>query len=739
MLRLRILKTYFLEILLVFSLAIMATIITLSWFLNTHFEKSTSTMVNTLNQEFLAETHRINNYLQKVIKISGMELFLEPSIQKLMYQEELANFDVVTGIRRLDAVMSTNIHTHSIYVYNAQRDYIFTTSNLDSNHTAIFGDRGAMDLLTGSLDHRRLAPIPRYIPSINGDIPIYSFVFYTIQNSEPKISGALIMNISIDWLREAFQDTVDSNSQILFVDTDGTVAYHSDTSQFLLNIADTPLFQRMVENEQPNGYFLYENGKEKSFVFYSRSVDSPLYLMRIFPYDVIMEGIIDVRASTLLLILLCIGIALLLGFLASRRLYKPINELVSRVETQNKTLLQDQGELRFLSSSIDQMLSKAQTSDSYRKLLQEDILREILTGKIVDPSLVEQQFSEYGFPFSLDTSLQLLAIKPYNEETIQACKMELDQNACNFVQFDHERLLIITQRCQGPCLQVVSKTAFETGAHHIVVARKIEHPVHLAHYANLLLEELKFSFIHPTHTVLDVRHLKRSTIGGTYPTDLEKTLLRFLHQGRSDEAFSCYQEFFDQVAKNSFTHFRFSMKRLYISIQLLITELKESECFSAYKEMGITKFEAFIEKLEDKNALDTLFVSWFKEFEEELQRCKAAKNLAVVNHIKEIVEAEYQNPNLCLQFIADAVQLSVSYVSKLFKENEGKAISDYCLERRMQEAVRLLIETEVLVKEIALSIGFLNENYFFTVFKKQYGMTPNEYRRQARLKNPALV
>lgn len=177
MLRLRILKTYFLEILFMFSLAIMATIITLSWFLNTHFEKSTSTMVNTLNQEFLAETHRINNYLQKVIKISGMELFLEPSIQKLMYQEELANFDVVTGIRRLDAVMNTNIHTHSIYVYNAQRDYIYTTSNLDSNHTAIFKDRGAMDLLTGSLDHRRLAPIPRYIPSINRNVLIYSFVF----------------------------------------------------------------------------------------------------------------------------------------------------------------------------------------------------------------------------------------------------------------------------------------------------------------------------------------------------------------------------------------------------------------------------------------------------------------------------------------------------------------------------------------------------------------------------------
>lgn len=158
--RLRILKTYFLEILLVFTIAILATIVTLSWFLNTHFERSTAMMVNTLNQEFLSETHRINDYLQKMIKISGMELFLEPSVQALMYREDLSNFEIVTGIRRLDAVMSTNLHIHSIYAYNATKGYIFTTSNLDSDHVDRFKDQGVLELLGGSADQRRLAPIP---------------------------------------------------------------------------------------------------------------------------------------------------------------------------------------------------------------------------------------------------------------------------------------------------------------------------------------------------------------------------------------------------------------------------------------------------------------------------------------------------------------------------------------------------------------------------------------------------
>ncbi|MGE0073635.1 MAG: hypothetical protein AB7S52_00230 [Sphaerochaetaceae bacterium] len=59
MLKFRILKTYFLEILLLVAIAIIATVVMVSWFLNSHFERSTTHMVNQLNQEFLAENHRI--------------------------------------------------------------------------------------------------------------------------------------------------------------------------------------------------------------------------------------------------------------------------------------------------------------------------------------------------------------------------------------------------------------------------------------------------------------------------------------------------------------------------------------------------------------------------------------------------------------------------------------------------------------------------------------------------------
>lgn len=731
--RFRILKTYFWEILFLFMIAILTTIILLSWFLTAHFERSTSSMVNTLNQEFLAETHRINDYLQKIVKISGMELFLEPSIQKLMYQQELSNFDVVTGIRRLDAVMSTNLHTHSIYVYNAAREHMYATSNLDSDSISRFRDQGALTLLSGNYDHRRLAPIPRYIPGPAGDIPAYSFVFYTKQGTQPSIDGALIINISLEWLREAFRDTEDSTSSIMFVDVDGTVAYHSDSREFLHNISDQAMFRRMAEHEQSDGYFRHKDATGDYFVFFSKSQDSPLYLIRLFPYEVIMKGIIDVRMTTLLLICLCVVIALFLSFIASRRLYKPIHQLVNRVGRNDTDMIDRQGELTFLSSSIDRMLNQAESSVTYKKLLQVDILREILFGKAGDHVLVEQQFKEYDFPFASDRPMHLLAMKPADESVIHPEDPAGPGMEMLGIPFEGDCLFVLMQGDGTFDPKRYGDRLFDRGVRLIIVQTDIAHPHMLADRTPWILEEMRFSFLHPDRTLMDSRNLDRTLEGGAYPSELEKSLVQLLRQGKAAQAYACYEKFFSEITQHTFTHFRFSLKRLYISIQLLIKELQGSGCFTEYQEMGISRFESSIESLERKAQIDEMFSRWFKEFDEEYQRCRAERVSAIVDHIKQIIEAEYGNPNLCMQMLADHVNLSASYISKLFKETEGVSLSDYWLERRMREAGRQLVGTDTLVKDIALSVGFVNENYFFTVFKKHFHVTPNEYRKMQQL------
>lgn len=79
--------------------------------------------------------------------------------------------------------------------------------------------------------------------------------------------------------------------------------------------------------------------------------------------------------------------------------------------------------------------------------------------------------------------------------------------------------------------------------------------------------------------------------------------------------------------------------------------------------------------------------------------------------------------------IAEKLNMSYSNFRKIFKEYTGFAPSQYIQELKIQKSKELLTNTMVPVKEIAYLMGFENQEYFFTAFKKKTQTTPVEYRK----------
>lgn len=79
--------------------------------------------------------------------------------------------------------------------------------------------------------------------------------------------------------------------------------------------------------------------------------------------------------------------------------------------------------------------------------------------------------------------------------------------------------------------------------------------------------------------------------------------------------------------------------------------------------------------------------------------------------------------------IADRLNMSYSNFRKMFKEYTGFAPSQYIQELKIQKSKELLTNTNIPVKEVAYLMGFENQEYFFTAFKKKNRTTPIEYRR----------
>lgn len=83
---------------------------------------------------------------------------------------------------------------------------------------------------------------------------------------------------------------------------------------------------------------------------------------------------------------------------------------------------------------------------------------------------------------------------------------------------------------------------------------------------------------------------------------------------------------------------------------------------------------------------------------------------------------------ISLKTIAAELYLSPNYLSELFKRHTGQNISEYITEYRLEKARRYLQQPEYKIADVSELVGFGDARYFSSMFKKQYGMTPIEYR-----------
>ncbi len=88
---------------------------------------------------------------------------------------------------------------------------------------------------------------------------------------------------------------------------------------------------------------------------------------------------------------------------------------------------------------------------------------------------------------------------------------------------------------------------------------------------------------------------------------------------------------------------------------------------------------------------------------------------------------EHLHVNLSLGDVADQVGISATYLSFIFKEEQGIGFLEYFMELRLDKAKTLMLEEKLELKEIVTACGFNNYPYFFNVFKKKVGMTPGAY------------
>lgn len=105
-----------------------------------------------------------------------------------------------------------------------------------------------------------------------------------------------------------------------------------------------------------------------------------------------------------------------------------------------------------------------------------------------------------------------------------------------------------------------------------------------------------------------------------------------------------------------------------------------------------------------------------------------ARRERAIEEILEYINANYKDNTLGLDTLAARFHMSVSGLSRKIKENLGESWSDYIFRIRLEEACRLLRETDINVRDITAEVGYSDYSSFSRKFKAQMGVTLKEYR-----------
>ena len=116
-------------------------------------------------------------------------------------------------------------------------------------------------------------------------------------------------------------------------------------------------------------------------------------------------------------------------------------------------------------------------------------------------------------------------------------------------------------------------------------------------------------------------------------------------------------------------------------------------------------------------------------------RAQRAKSLHGYEYVRErrvlkVLKLVQAQPLLRIRDVAQEVHLSKSRLEHMFKQETGVCLGHLLTEKRLQRAADLLVHSDMRVKEIASSVGYVHAPSFIRAFVRRFRESPREYRNR---------
>lgn len=144
---------------------------------------------------------------------------------------------------------------------------------------------------------------------------------------------------------------------------------------------------------------------------------------------------------------------------------------------------------------------------------------------------------------------------------------------------------------------------------------------------------------------------------------------------------------------------------------------------------GSNSMQNVVNRIFHVDDLKKYYLQFFLNLASLLQSQSVYAGDDVIENIKVYMERNYQK-DITQEYISYLFYINRSYLSTLFKAKTGEKFVDYLNSIRIEKAKELLSGSQRKMYQVARAVGYDNVKYFFRVFKKKTGITPEQYRLQ---------
>ncbi len=252
----------------------------------------------------------------------------------------------------------------------------------------------------------------------------------------------------------------------------------------------------------------------------------------------------------------------------------------------------------------------------------------------------------------------------------------------------------------------------------------------LAQSYNTAREAVSYRAVYGASRAINIKEIAPSESGETrFTNDTELlNLFKKIRLNSRDEIIEAVNQYIERIS--------FPLKSLQqhqVVIMDLITALFRFSVNNDIAAEGISGdigmlYEVLLEM--EPDALRKWLTDISLCFSESLVMARSRSTQSFVSKAKEYVHSQYADAQLSLAQICEMLGVSNSYFSTVFKKETGKSFVGYVTDYRMEQAARLMIETNEKSYVIAQKVGYTDPNYFSYVFKRQFGVSPSKYRAE---------